>query len=202
MKIYAELPVRRTRQVIADLVALAWVSAGAWLAKLLYDGVSRLAAPGRKLESTGTSLADQFADAGRQARKVPGVGRSLATPFEGGVDAADAITRAGRSYQDAIHTAAVLTAVLVLVIVLLVVLVAWFPFRARYARRATIGAQLRADPAGQDLLALRALATRPLRLLRSVGDDPVGDWRSADPTTVNALAALELRAVGLRPRRS
>src|SRR6266545_1699921 len=48
------------------------------------------------------------------------------------------------------------------------------------------------------VLALRALATQPLRRLSAVDDDPVAAWRQGDPETVAALADLELRRLGLR----
>jgi hypothetical protein len=49
-------------------------------------------------------------------------------------------------------------------------------------------------PAGVQLLALRALANRPLRKLTEVSHDPVGAWRHEDPLAVRGLAALELRS--------
>ena len=55
-------------------------------------------------------------------------------------------------------------------------------------------------PAGEQLLALRALANRPLRRLTVVNPDPVGAWRREDPVTIHGLAALELRAAGIRIR--
>lgn len=200
MKIYAERPGALLRQLAADLLVVAWVAVGVWIIDFVRDSASRLGAPGRSMESTGADLGDRFADAGEQARKVPGVGRSLAAPFEAGVDAADAMSRAGQSYQEAIDGGATLLTVLVAVITVLGVLAFWLPPRARWARRATAAARLRADPAGQDLLALRALASRPLRVLRAVGPDPAGGWRRGDPETVAALVALELRAAGLRLR--
>ena len=52
-----------------------------------------------------------------------------------------------------------------------------------------------------DLFALRALATQPVHVLARVADDPAGAWRAGDAEVVSRLADLELRAVGLRPRR-
>jgi hypothetical protein len=56
-------------------------------------------------------------------------------------------------------------------------------------------------PAGLELLALRALTTRPLHELAAVAPDPLQAWRTADPDVVRALARLELAAVGVRPPR-
>jgi hypothetical protein len=60
---------------------------------------------------------------------------------------------------------------------------------------------LAATPAGEQLLALRALANRPLVKLAAIHGDPVGAWRSHDAAAIRGLAALELRASGVRLRR-
>ncbi len=52
-----------------------------------------------------------------------------------------------------------------------------------------------------DLLALRALAHQPTRQLLRVTGDPAAAWRRDDTAVVRELAALELRALGLRSPR-
>ena len=68
-------------------------------------------------------------------------------------------------------------------------------------RRAGVAARVRNEPAGQDLLALRALATRPLNELTRLGPDIAQSWRNGDAAAVQALAALELKDLGLKPAR-
>ena len=51
----------------------------------------------------------------------------------------------------------------------------------------------------QGLLALRALASRPLPKLTEITADPVGAWRREDPAVIAGLAALELRSAGVAP---
>ena len=198
MKIYAELQRRRLRQLVADALFIAWIGGGIWIADWIRDRAASLAESGKTLERTGADLSERFAHAGDQARKAPGVGRALAAPFETGTDAAEALVRAGQTYQDAIEGTGTVLAAVVLVVTFLVVLVVWLPPRARWIRRASAASRLRAEPAGQDLLALRALTSQPLRRLRQVADDPAGGWRSGDPTILASLAALELHSVGLR----
>jgi hypothetical protein len=53
-------------------------------------------------------------------------------------------------------------------------------------------------PAGEQLLALRALANRPLGRLAAISADPVGAWRNYDALAIHGLAALELRSAGVR----
>lgn len=84
---------------------------------------------------------------------------------------------------------------------LALVLFVWLPLRLRWIRRAGVAAAVRTDPAGRDLLALRALAGRPLNELARLGPDIAQSWRAGDPEAVDALAELELRRLGLRGRR-
>jgi hypothetical protein len=79
------------------------------------------------------------------------------------------------------------------------VVVPWLRARWRYARRAGSAVVLLRRPGGQRLLALRALARRPTGRLIAVHDDPIGAWFAGDPQVTAALAALELRSLGVRP---
>jgi hypothetical protein len=80
------------------------------------------------------------------------------------------------------------------------VVMPWLVLRIRFFRRKWTVSALAMTPAGQQLLALRALANRPLRRLTAVSPDPVGAWRVADPSTIHGLAALELRSAGIALR--
>lgn len=73
----------------------------------------------------------------------------------------------------------------------------WLFLRVRFFRRQWTAVTLASTLAGE-LLALRALANRPLPKLAAVTADPVGAWRSQDRTAIRGLAALELRATGIR----
>jgi hypothetical protein len=73
----------------------------------------------------------------------------------------------------------------------------WLFMRVRFFRRKWTVIALAQTPAGEQLLALRALANRPLRRLTEVNPDPVGAWRRLDPEAVRGLAALELRSAGV-----
>jgi hypothetical protein len=73
----------------------------------------------------------------------------------------------------------------------------WLALRIRFLRRKWTVIGLAQTPAGEQLLALRALANRPLRRLTEVSPDPVGAWRRDETQTVHGLAALELRSAGV-----
>jgi hypothetical protein len=76
----------------------------------------------------------------------------------------------------------------------------WLYLRLRFFRRKLTVTALAATPAGEQLLALRALTSRPPGKLAAVSADPVGGWRREDPFTIRALAALELRSAGITIR--
>ena len=56
----------------------------------------------------------------------------------------------------------------------------WLFLRVRFFRRKWTVITLASTPAGEQLLALRALANRPLAKLAAVSIDPVGAWRRED----------------------
>jgi hypothetical protein len=198
VRLYADLPGVRARQFVTDLLVVVWIylwiRAGAWL----YDQVERLAAPGRTAQNAGSGLADNLAGAGSRIDDVPGVGGSLASPFNRAADAARGLADAGRQEQMIVHDLAWIMAIMLVAVPLGLVLFGWLPLRVRGIRRAAMAAALRGT-AGRDLLALRALASQPLRRLTALDPDIAGAWRRGDPAAVEALAALELRRLGLRP---
>jgi hypothetical protein len=192
--------VRATRQLLTDLFVVAWVAFWIWAAMRLYDLVEKLAVPGQKMEGAGSGMAENLSEAGAKVNRVPGVGDALASPFERAAGAARSLADAGREQQDTVRDIALALSLIVLVVPLALVLFGWLPLRIRWMRRASAAAGLRGLPAGRDLLAMRALATQPLRRLATLGPDPVNAWRRGDDSIVDALAALELRRLGMRVR--
>ncbi len=201
VKLYADRPVRALRQILTDasvvLWTYLWIRAAIWL----HDLVLKLGVPGQKLSDAGTGLSGSLADAGRAAKRVPLVGDDLAAPFGKAAEAARSLADAGRDQEHLVSQLALVLAALLLVGPLSLVLLGWLPLRIRWIRRASAASVLRGQSQGQDLLALRALANRPLRKLRATGPDPVDGWRRGDPAVIGALAALELRGLGLRAPR-
>lgn len=196
MRWYAERPARMAVQVVVDLLAVAWL-VGCWLAaSAVHEFVLRLQAPARLLTSAGESISGAFAGAADGARDIPFVGADVAGAFDPGTTAGEGLAAAGREQVETIATAAVGASVAVVLLGVLPVLLAWLPLRVRYARRAA--SAITARRRDTDLLALRAIARRPVRRLLSISPDPAGAWRRADPAVVAGLAALELRSLGLR----
>jgi hypothetical protein len=198
VKIYADRFPTAARQFLTDLLVIAWVYGAIRFAMWVYDLVQKLAVPGRKLEGAGSGLADNLAEAGGKVGRVPLVGDELTAPFERAADAARSMADAGRDQQELVGQLALALAVAVLIFPLGVVLVGWLPLRVRWMRRAGAAKALAAVPAGRDLLALRALASQPLGKLTRIAPDVAEAWRRGDDATVDALAALELRQLGLK----
>ncbi|GHJ14236.1 MULTISPECIES: hypothetical protein [unclassified Micromonospora] len=201
MKIYADRFPTALRQLLTDLLVVVWVYAAIRFALWLHDLVEKLAVPGQKLEGAGGGLADNLADAGGKVGRVPLVGDELTAPFTRAADAARAMAEAGRDQQELVGQLALALTVAVLVFPLGLVLFGWLPLRVRWMRRAGAAKAMSAAPAGRDLLALRALAGQPLSKLQRIAPDVAEAWRRGDDATVDALAALELRGLGLRTGR-
>ena len=201
MKIYADRFPTVLRQLLTDLLVVVWVYAAIRFALWLHDLVEKLAVPGQKLEGAGAGLADNLADAGGKVGRVPLVGDELTAPFTRAADAARAMAEAGRDQQELVGQLALALTVAVLVFPLGLVLFGWLPLRVRWMRRAGAAKAMSAAPAGRDLLALRALTGQPLSKLQRIAPDVAEAWRRGDDATVDALAALELRGLGLRTGR-
>jgi hypothetical protein len=200
VKLYADRVPTALRQLILDLIVVIWVylwiRAGLWV----HDMVQKLGVPGEKLQSAGTGIADNLNDAGGKVGRVPLVGGQLVKPFTGAADAARSIADAGRQQQEIVGKMSVIMALAAVAVPLALVLFLWLPRRLRWIRRAGVATSVRDAPAGRDLLALRALASQPLNQLARLGPDIAQSWRNGDPAAVDALAALELRGLGLKPR--
>ena len=197
MRLYADRVPVALRQLTIDILVVLWVylwiRAGLWV----HDIVEKLAVPGQKLQSAGSGIADNLADAGGKVGRVPLVGDQLVKPFNGAADAARSLADAGVQQQEIVGRLALILTILALSVPLALVLFLWLPLRLRWMRRAAIASSVRDEPAGRDLLALRALAGQPLTELVKLGPDIAQSWRNGDAEAVDALAALELRQLGL-----
>jgi hypothetical protein len=197
VKLYAERLPTALRQLVTDLVVAAWVYLWIRVGLWTHDLVEKLAVPGQKLQSAGSGIAGNLSEAGAKVGRVPLVGDQLVKPFNGAADAARSLADAGREQQVLVGRLAMVVALLVVAVPLALALFVWLPLRLRWMRRAALAASVREQPAGRDLLALRALVRQPLGELGRLGPDIAQSWRNGDAEAVDALAALELRRLGL-----
>lgn len=199
MRLYAQHPVLRTRQLAADLGMLAWVVLWVVVARAVHGAVLVLAEPGRAVEDLGRSLSDQMSSASGVAEDVPLVGDELAVPFDALGEAGGAVGGAGQTTQDAVTTLAFWLAVVLVVLPVGWLLLRWLPWRLAWAREAGAARRLLTGAPDVELLAARAVATAPLPQLAALPPGTGAGWRAGDPEAVRALAGLELRRLGLRP---
>jgi hypothetical protein len=198
MNLYAELPARRTRQVVGDVIVIGWIVLWALLGHAVHDATVQLADPGRRVTSASVDLADRLHDSGQAVGGLPVVGDTAAEPFDKASDAANQLADAGRAQVRAAERLALWLGWSVALIPILGALLLYLPPRVRFVRRAAAGRALVDSAADLDLFALRALAHQPLSRLAAISDDPAAAWRQKDSDTIGRLAALELAAVGLR----
>ena len=201
MKLYADMARRRTFQIVVDLVFVAWLVMWVWIGLVVHDGTMALAAPGRQTDESASAMAGQLRDAGGRLDDVPLIGDEVATPFDKAADASDGLAAAGRSSVEAVEKLAFVLGLSIALIPILVVMAFYVPGRLRFIREATAGLKFIDSADDLDLFALRALTNQPMRVLAKVSGDPAGDWRRRDPAVVRRLAELELKDVGLKPRR-
>ncbi|MET7543701.1 hypothetical protein ACWGDS_39950 [Streptomyces sp. NPDC055059] len=200
MRLYAQTTARRSRQILADLIAVALICAAVKLALVAHDAIKRLADPGRKAESAGNSLSNGLVDAGDAASKVPFVGGQLKKPLRSAAEAGTGLADAGRSLQDTVNHVATLSTLALIVIPVVIVLLLWLPPRLRWIRRSALTRRLATNPGGADILALRVLAG-PQHELAALPTPPGGlaeAWRRGDEQVITDLAEIGLRQAGLR----
>ncbi len=194
---YASKPVRLAGQIVSDIVVVTWTVLWVWIGAAVYAAVAAVAEAGQRVQSGATDLAGNLDAAGQRAGRIPLIGSGLSTPLRAAGDAAHDIAGAGQSLDTAASWLAWLLAVAVAGFPILALAAPWLLLRLRFFRRKHTIVGLAATQAGVELLALRALANRPLRRLAAVSPDPVGAWRREDPLAIRGLAALELQAAGV-----
>jgi hypothetical protein len=199
MKLYADSPVRATRQVVADVLFLLWMLLWVVAGNAVHDATMELAGPGRQIEESATSMSESMQDAGDALDDVPLVGDSARAPFDQASGASDKLADAGRAEVEAVEGLAFWLRLAVTLMPILVVAAFFVPIRWRFVREATAGQKFVNAEADLELFALRAMTNQPMHQLAKVSDDPVGAWQRGDRDVVHALAKLEMGSVGLRP---
>jgi hypothetical protein len=197
---YATTPGRLLAQLISDALVVVWTAIWLLVGTAVYDAISTIADAGRQVESGTHTIAGSLASAGHGAQHIPVVGDNVSKPLNSASQAALDIASAVHDLDTTASWLAVLLALAVVAPPILIAAMPWLYLRLRFFRRKLTVTALAATPAGEQLLALRALTNRPPAKLAAVSADPVGGWRREDPFTIRALAALELRSAGITIR--
>ncbi|NJC23168.1 hypothetical protein BJ994_002244 [Arthrobacter pigmenti] len=198
MQIYSNYPVQRTRQILADVLAVTIVLLAVLLARAAAAAVTAFAEFGRGMEEAGAGFRNTMDDAAVRIGGVPIIGDQASAPFREAADAGAFLVSAGQDQQDAVALAASAVGWMVALVPLAVLARIWLVRRAKFIRQSSRVRSLMNSPAGREILAFRALNNaRPAELL-GLSDDPVGNWRRGDPATVSALSQLAAQRAGVK----
>lgn len=199
MKLYADLPARRTGQILTDLLMLGWIVLWARIGMAVHASTLRLSEPGHRLESAGRGFREKLTGAGDNVDGLPILDDKVAKPFRDAAGAGTSIEDAGRDLVSAVETLATTLGWVTALTPILIVAAFWLASRWRFVRRATAAQSLVDSVDDLDLFALRAMANQPLQRLARISGDPTGAWRRGDSEVIHELALLELADCGLRP---
>jgi len=194
---YATTPARLLWQLTSDTFIAVWTIIWVSVGVAVHSAVATIAEVGRQVETGANGISDNLDSAGSSMSGVPLIGGGLANSLSAASRAALDLAGAGHNLD---HTASWLAWVLAIAVAATPILafgMPWLFLRVRFFRRKWTVINLASTPAGVQLLALRALANRPLGKLAEVSVDPAGAWRREDPIAMRGLAALELRAAGI-----
>ncbi|WP_369141169.1 hypothetical protein [Modestobacter versicolor] len=202
MRLYADRPDARARQLATDLGLVAWTVLWVLVARAVHGAVLVLAEPGRAVADLGRSISETMGNAAGAAEDVPLVGDELSGPFDALGEAGGAVTGAGEGATDAVQTLATVLAVVLVVLPVGWLLLRWLRWRLGWSREATAADRLLRYGADGlpdlELLAARAMATAPLPQLARLPAGTGAGWRAGDPAALRALAGIELARLGLR----
>ena len=200
VKLYSDFGGRRTYQIVGDLFAVLVLVIGIRVAVALHDTIASFEGFGRDVARSGSDFQSTLSGIGETLGGVPLIGSGIRAPFDAASDAGGTLADAGVNWQRGIETLAQLVGWTVALLVVLVVLLGWVRPRLVAAVRRSSIARLASSTPSLDLLAFRALATRPARAVSRIDADAVAAWRRGDQEVIRRLAALELRAAGVRLR--
>ena len=203
MRLYADSPAVRARQLVVDGLTLLWCIVWIKLAWELRQRVLELQGPGEQLERAGTSFAANMGAAADTAHRIPFAGGSVSSALNRVASAGDGLAGAGSDEQSIVASIALLLFVVVAALPVSWALLRWLPGRLRWMRDSAAARSLSAHQAGIELLAHRAVARRPLPELARLPALTVELWRAGDEGATREIAGLELAALGLtsaRPR--
>jgi hypothetical protein len=197
---YATTPARLLAQLVSDFVVAAWIVLWVVIGMAVHSAVATIAEFGSDVQSGADGIAGNLDSAGENADKFPLVGDALSKPLVAAGGFARDIAGAGAQLNSTATWLAWLLALAVAAPPILAIAAPWLVLRLRFFRRKWVALTLARTPAGEQLLALRALANRPLAKLAAINPDPVGAWRREDVAAISGLAALELRSAGVARR--
>ncbi|MBW3590887.1 MAG: hypothetical protein KY393_03395 [Actinobacteria bacterium] len=148
MQLYAEVPARRARQIVAEVLTVVGVALSVRAGIAVHGSIAQLAEPGRAAQDAGLSVADAAGRGERAAADLPLVGSTLRRPFEALRDGGVSLAEAGQAQQAFVADLAWWFGVLVAALPVLVLLGFYVPRRVRWVREASAAMRLAEMPEG------------------------------------------------------
>ena len=201
MRLYPEIPARRTATIAADVATVLAVLLFAWLGMKVHDAVLELTSVSDGVQRVGGTVEGAFTKAGDAVGGAPLVGGTVRDALKDagrgtGGEAADA----GRAGEESIRDLASLLCWLTFLVPTALVLSRVVPPRIGQARRLTAAHRVLAVPEDDErrrLLAQRAAFGLPYATLLSHTADPLGDLAAG---RLGPLVAAVREDAGLLPR--
>jgi hypothetical protein len=202
IKLWSELPVARSRELIADVATVLWVLFWGNIVWQLFQFLSSFAGAGRIVYAGGQTMVQGGRDLGDSLSGLPLVGtqvRDIARDAFAG--AGLPLSDFGTELEQFIFVVAIVLALLLALVTLEPWLVRYLPWRwgrvrrVRAAHRAIRTAPDVVDDVMARTLAMRAVSRLDYSTLLDFTPDPLGDWASGRH---DRLARAELASEGLR----
>ena len=200
MRVWNEVPTRRTQELVVDGATLIWVVIWVWIGITIYSALAELSTVGTSIGDAGAGLADAGTTVRAALGQVPLIGQGVGDLVGGALNAVAApLVDAGTGLEQLLLTIATILALLVVAVALVPWLNRYLPWRRRRWRRLNAGDQAirHGSAPGPDLeriLATRAIARLEYADLLEHTPDPIGDFAAG---RYERLARAELTSVGL-----
>jgi hypothetical protein len=199
MRLYPEVPARRTSTIVRDVLTVLLVVLFLWLGVRTYQAVDRLSVLGNAVADAGGSIRQGFGSVADAVSGVPLVGQQIANAItSAGSGTGGNLASLGEQGATSAHRLAILLGLLVGLLPTLVLLIAVLPGRIRQVRSlnaASVVLSDTADPAIRRVLASRAAFGLPYTVLLTHTRDPFGDLAAG---RYDQLVAAALEDAGLR----
>jgi hypothetical protein len=199
MRLYPQLPVRRTATMVADALVVALLVAFVWLGVQVHGAIDGLAVLGQGVREAGLGIQSGLGSAGDAVSALPVVGDRLSRELHAaGAATGGEVARAGRAGEERVHRLADLLGLLTAALPSGFLLARAVPSRARQIRRLTAAARVLGDPVDAErrrLVATRAALTLPYGFLLAYSRDPLSDLAAGD---YDALLRAAYEDAGLR----
>jgi len=200
MRLYPDVPARRSATMLRDAALIAALILFAWLGFKVHDTVDRLAVLGQGVTDAGNGIRSGFESAADAVDGTPVIGGDLADGLrDGGKGSGGTVADAGRKGEEGVHDLARLLGVLTFGIPAALLLSRLLPGRIAQVRRLTEASRVLGGPdtpGRRRVVAMRAAFGLPYGVLLRHTRDPLGDLEAEryEPLLAAAYDAEGLRA--------